>query len=198
MNSNPHSGVRCLIKQRPPRCGMTCAHLYANYMYVCKWRAQRYTFKAAVTADIGRRNALMQPRISVTVIHTSYPFPARPACYGVVLSRVHRPSFSSLSRFLSPSQRRGLALSPCSRSSLFPLTSPIGEGNPPCRLSLPLLFIVSWLLVTFTFVLCPPQSLPHSFFNPLGCTFAIDSRVGLSLSLSSSLPPVFVAQPPRC
>lgn len=31
--------------------------------------AQRYTFKAAVTADIGRRNALMQLGISVTVIH---------------------------------------------------------------------------------------------------------------------------------
>lgn len=61
--------------------------------------AQCYTFKAAVVADIGRRNAaLMQPGISVTVIHTA-PITAssperRPLLRSRVFVRLLLPSLS--------------------------------------------------------------------------------------------------------
>lgn len=67
--------------------------------------AQCYTFKAAVVADIGRRNAaLMQPGISVTVIHTAAPVTASsPERRPLLRSRVVRLLFPSLSRPCVPS-----------------------------------------------------------------------------------------------
>lgn len=68
--------------------------------------AQCYTFKAAVVADIGRRNAaLMQPGISVTVIHTAAPVTASsPERRPLLRSRVFvRLLFLSLSQPCVPS-----------------------------------------------------------------------------------------------
>jgi len=153
---------------------------------------QRYTFKAAVAMDIGRRNALMQPGISVTVTHTwRLLVAARLAkairfCVSVRLLSLFNPSLVAAP---APSTHH------CCRS---------GKADPRCRLTLISLLpsLVSWFVI-FIFVLRPPQPLPLTLQRPwkVAPLRSISASVSLSLSLSCffrrAIPSLLTTASPR-